>query len=1262
MKMKLIACMCAAGLMSCAFGQQSVYSEYVWLGETEVSNTGNCEYVTPWGANVQPSKSETFTAKPPVGYKMGEWLASTSGSRTGRSGLSGTGVTTATYKWEYAQDGFFDLGVRFDPISYTLAYNGGNGSSGSMDYEVHSYTDSFNLAKCGYHKTGYTFSGWTNALDSSAFYGDEFAVNTGHSLCATNDGGTVTLYAKWNPNDYQLTFDPNGGSCNGTSGTSSFNVTYGSTSHGFQSVDDRPGYTFNGWFTEIKGGTKVYDENGKAVQGEYWTASYDSAGTWKHEGDLTVYARWTTNTYAVTFSSDGAIDHGTASTNVTYDTKPGSIVVPSWSVGYTFVGYFTEENGNGEKYWDAEGQFVREKWDIPGNTTLYAYCDADPYYVAFDGNGCDSGEMPVQEFHFGASQALALNAFGKEGYHFAGWATNVEAAAMLNVKFSDGEVVTDFADSSCATSTLFAVWATNGYSTAFFGNGGTGTMHSVSGCLYDHGWELPSNAFVREGCTFAGWSLDPTGVVEFVDGATVSNLTGKVNGTARLYAVWSGATGGATSDLSIAVDCKNLDITTDANCPWTVLSTNDNVSGNGQVAKSGMPDNTDKNSMMELEVQGSGTLSFSYKTGFASGTANYFTFDLDDGVGLTTLFEKYESTAGWEELSYSKTTQGAARFRWYLSRYDDNDADYVWVDKVTWTPDSVPSTTVAVTFRLNDGTPAPDDVWTNITYMAGESFGDEVETGPQAPEFSGWYTEVSGGDKVSPGDPVPAASAALYAQWIYTVTFTNVYDGSCSVSNGLQHGANVVAPEASVIDGKKFKWWACGDKTYAAGDVIEVLESMTLVAVYTTFVEVPSIEPKVYNGSKQVADVASSDLYEVTHNDGGVNAGEYDVVIELADPSQYAWSDGAECIRTNTFTISKATCDISGAAWDYAGPFAYDGTEKVVSVVGLPDGVEAEYTGNAATDPSTNIAHVAISCTDPVNYELYGSIDDLEWFILDGGGSGGDDPAPPAEDYISGTLQVGFSSSQTLNRALYDADGNLVGMVQLKAGKINKKGKVKISASIILMDGKKVSAKAAQLYRGSDGTMSGQIVFKSPVNAMSFSMAENGDFKLSNDRYAMIDRKVGGDLSNGLAVFHAPIDPLPAVAAGFEVMEFLLPTNVTLAVTGGKKLNAGSAASIKYKKFKEDGVAWYVLVGFDEAGKPNLSSLKLTYQPKTGLFKGSFKLYATNEGTVAQGKKPTLKKYTMKVTGIMVDEGEGLRGVGTTSCSKLSGSWDVEIQ
>ena len=264
-----------------------------------------------------------------------------------------------------------------------------------------------------------------------------------------------------------------------------------------------------------------------------------------------------------------------------------------------------------------------------------------------------------------------------------------------------------------------------------------------------------------------------------------------------------------------------------------------------------------------------------------------------------------------------------------------------------------------------------------------------------------------------------------------------------------------------------------------------------------------------------------------------------------------------------------------------------------------------------------------------------------------------------AED--AGTMSdTAFVQAQSVSGALFDARDSFVGVVELKVGKAGKDG-VKVSATAtVVIDGKmkKLSAKPVTM-KLNEGERTGALVFKDPIGSMTFSMAEDGTFTLAGGYGKMSRAKVGGMLPNGTMTFSASIDSGPDFGEGFDVLSDALPGNVELVVTGGKKLDAGKAASIKYKKFKEDGDSWYELVGLDDEAKPNLSGLKLSYTPKTGVLKGSFKVYATNE----EGKAPKVKKVTASIAGFVVDFGEGAVGVGEAAVKRPSaGPWAVMVR
>jgi len=80
------------------------------------------------------------------------------------------------------------------------------------------------------------------------------------------------------------------------------------------------------------------------------------------------------------------------------------------------------------------------------------------------------------------------------------------------------------------------------------------------------------------------------------------------------------------------------------------------------------------------------------------------------------------------------------------------------------------------------------------------------------------------------------------------------------------------------------------------------------------------------------------------------------------------------------------------------------------------------------------------------------------------------------------------------------------------------------------------------------------------------------------------------------------------------------------------------------------GLALTLTVNDRNGTAKNKSAMKLGYTPKTGVFKGSFKVYAI------QGGK--LKKLTVKVNGVVVD-GEGR---GRAVPPKSSAAWTVSVK
>lgn len=91
-------------------------------------------------------------------------------------------------------------------------------------------------------------------------------------------------------------------------------------------------------------------------------------------------------------------------------------------------------------------------------------------------------------------------------------------------------------------------------------------------------------------------------------------------------------------------------------------------------------------------------------------------------------------------------------------------------------------------------------------------------------------------------------------------------------------------------------------------------------------------------------------------NNKATNAGTYNATAVVK-------CDGYNDLTLNaTLTINKLNYDLTNTKWDYESAFTYDGTEKKVELLNLPDGVTvANYTNNKAINAGTYTASATLN-------------------------------------------------------------------------------------------------------------------------------------------------------------------------------------------------------------------------------------------------------------------------------------------------------------
>ena len=178
-------------------------------------------------------------------------------------------------------------------------------------------------------------------------------------------------------------------------------------------VPTKTGYTFGGWYTD-----------------EACTNAYDFAAP--VTGNMTLYAKWTINTYTVSFDSMGgsSIDTKTAD----YNTAVSQPEKPT-KMGYTFGGWYTDYACT--KAYDFAAP-------VTGDMTLYAKWEINSYQVTFDSMGGSS--LDSQQVTYNGT-ATTPHAPTKTGYTFDGWFTDKDCT----VAYDFNALVTD-------NITLYAKW------------------------------------------------------------------------------------------------------------------------------------------------------------------------------------------------------------------------------------------------------------------------------------------------------------------------------------------------------------------------------------------------------------------------------------------------------------------------------------------------------------------------------------------------------------------------------------------------------------------------------------------------------------------------------------------------------------------------------------------------------------------------------------------------------------------------------------
>ena len=341
-------------------------------------------------------------------------------------------------------------------------------------------------------KTGYTFAGWYT--DSSLATP---VTLTGGRYTPTAD---ITLYAKWDANDFTVTFDKNNADATGTMAAQTitcgdetpltanaferkYTVTYDENG-GSAVTDATVDYTFAGWATAADGDV-VYTD-GQAI-------------TLDRDEDLTLYAVWT----------------------------PESTALPTTSKdGYTFVGWYDGATKvEGAAFTPTANTTLTAQWTAIGYTATFVYANGTTEFTTTD---------------FIATDVVAFPTTARAGYDFSGWKITAADGDWTNGTQYAADAA-NAGDAHYGDVTFTAQWTKITYTYKFETAGGTMADFDGEYNIESAPITLPTEyQITRDGYTFAGWKV--TTVADATNwhlGDIVTKIPTGMYGNVRFTAQWT---------------------------------------------------------------------------------------------------------------------------------------------------------------------------------------------------------------------------------------------------------------------------------------------------------------------------------------------------------------------------------------------------------------------------------------------------------------------------------------------------------------------------------------------------------------------------------------------------------------------------------------------------------------------------------------------------------------------------------------------------
>lgn len=897
---------------------------------------------TNGGTAISPSTASftegdtALTLPTPVartGFTANGWYtAATGGSKIGNAGASYTPTVTRTLYFQWTAN------------TYTVTYNSNTGT-GTMATQTISAGTPFELAVNTFEKTDYSFDGWyensgstgtrysagglvtlyanktyyakwsalpraitylangatgtvptqsaKNEAETFVIASDTGLTRTGYDFAGWSDGTTtyeagdtytvaaanVTLTAQWTAQIYTVTYNGNSAT-SGSASRSSDSFTYGGSAIALPTAGTlvRTGYTFAGW-------SLIAD--GTAISGNYTPTQ-----------SITLYAKWSANTYTISYNINGG--SGSAPASSTYTTGGSTFTLPGTTgfskTGYDFGGWSTTTTGSALSgaQTSTSSKTLYAVWSVKSITATYAKGSASAStFTTFPTTATGNyGTTITLDSTVDASVDI-----GGTTFVFQGW--------------SDGTSIYQKGDTyllGATDVTLTAQWVAI-YGVRYTLNGGTAAdgdfAYDVECTVGDryctNNQVITANATpTRTGYTFTGWKDQSNNSIAQGASFTVSA------GTYLLYAQWTAISRTVTYELNGGSGSAPTESSKTISQSFSVAS----APSRSGYTFTGWSDGTLVYGPGASYLVGNSAITLT-----AQWSAISYSITYDTNLGTSTIpTQSNLNIAGTFEVAAAPTRAGYTFASWNNGATNFNPGDTYTMGAgnvvltATWN-----ATALTVTYALNGGT---STLPTTGTKTIGTTFALASAATYSGRDFLGWNdgsTTYGAGVDYTIG----SNNITLTAQWsglLVSVTYLDGGADSGTVPTEVEresgrtftikaHSLNSLAKSGSTFAG-----WSDGSSIYQGG------------ASYTAR-DLPITLTATWNrDSLMVTYVSGGGTGTLPTQDDVARAGSFELAagtgLEKTNFTFGGWSDGTTTYQAGA-TYSNVLTDLTlTAVWN----------------------------------------------------------------------------------------------------------------------------------------------------------------------------------------------------------------------------------------------------------------------------------------------------------------------------------------------------------